>query len=504
MSEKRSDFRRILESGGVYALAGAAQQALSFLLLPIYTRLIPTSEYGKLELLLAFASVFFGLLSLGLPSSIVKSLHRDSENDSERERVLATSMSLGVPALGIAALVSGFGAPWLSSVLLGDTESTGLVRLAVAYGFSTTALSFVTASFRARERAGLYAAVSLGQVSIALGLNLWFVVGLDLGVRGILLGNVISCAVMLPVALLWASRTEVFRIAPRLVGPMLRFGLLLVPTILAAWIMDSSDRYVLRLYDDLSNVAVYGVGYKFGVLIEIAIVWPFQLAWPAVAFGISQRAGHERTFARTLTMLSAVLMLACLVLSLATRLGLPILVGEGYELAYLVVPIAALAHSFRGVQFCVSPGLHLTGNTAYLTVMSLGAAALNLGLNFLLIPHFGMMGAAGATALSLGALAFGTAFFSNRFHPVPYEYGRLALLWGGGFAIGAAVLSLPIQPTLPWIAGLSLFAAVAMPVLLFAVVFAREDDRQELRDAVAQMQAGLRARKAAALSSDGD
>ena len=67
----------------------------------------------------------------------------------------------------------------------------------------------------------------------------------------------------------------------KLIRPLLHFGTLLVPVMLATWAIDMSDRYVLRIYRSLEEIAVYGVGYKIGMVLQMAIVWPFQLAWPA-------------------------------------------------------------------------------------------------------------------------------------------------------------------------------------------------------------------------------
>jgi O-antigen/teichoic acid export membrane protein len=262
---------------------------------------------------------------------------------------------------------------------------------------------------------------------------------------------------------------------------MLRFGVLLVPVALAGWVANFSDRFVLRIFDDLAEVAVYSVGYKVSTLVEVAIVWPFQLAWPTVAFSISRREGHERTYARTLTYLMAVLVFACVALSLVARVGVAFALGESYALAYRVVPLVTLAYALHGVHYCVSPAIHVAGATRYLTLYTILGAALNLALNFALIPRFGMMGAAAATALSFAAVAGLTWRIAQRLHPVPYETGRLGALCALGLAAAGAGLLLPAGPAWPAIGAQLAIALVVLPAGLGAVVLSAPEERDRLR-----------------------
>ncbi len=249
---------------------------------------------------------------------------------------------------------------------------------------------------------------------------------------------------------------------------------------LAGWAMDLSDRYILRLFRGLGEVAVYGVGYKFGMVLQVAVVWPFQLAWPAFSFAISRQPGHRETYARTLTYLTAVSVFALLVLSLGARAALPTLVGEAFRDAYPVIPVVALAYAFNGVQYCVSPGVHLAGRTKYLSGLALLAAVANVGLNLVLIPRFGMMGAAWSTALAFLFLALTTAAVSQRVYPIRYEYGRLAkVIVAGVLVYAAASAAMPEQRPLAvgWSLGMPL---VAFPVLLWATRFLDDGERGRL------------------------
>jgi len=474
----RADLRRVLAQSGVYAAAALAQQGVSFLLLPLYTRFVPQAQYGQLELLNAFSSIAFACLLLGLPSAIAKCYHRDCADDLQRRALLPTALLLGAPPLLAGGIVLAAAAGPVAGLLLGSASGAGLVRLMVAGGVLTSFVALVLASLRAEERALAFGVLSLVQFTAAMTANVLLVVRWRLGVAGILWGNLVSYALALALGLWFVRRGGrrppaaagepeaatggivhdaaeavvaagfalpgaeadvpvapiLVRGAPafdqRLAGPLLRFGVLLIPVLLASWVMDLSDRWVLRLYAGLSDVAVYAVGYKIGMVLQVAVVWPFQLAWPAVSFSISRRDGHRETYSRTATLLAAVMAAAIAGLTLLSRVALPALVGNAYRAAYQVVPLVALAYACNGLHYAFSPGVHLAGRTRYFPPLALAAAALNLGLNFLLIPPLGRMGAAWATAIAFAGFALGTAVLGQRFYPVPYEYGKLAKVAG--------------------------------------------------------------------------
>lgn len=472
------DLRRILSAGGLYAAAAVAQRAVSFVLLPIYTRYIDVAEYGALELLNSFSSVLFGVLMLGLPSAITKCYHRDCETDEERQRVLATCFALELPALLVGGgLIALFAEP-IGTWFLGRPGTADLVNLVVAAGVFSSLAALALAFFRAQERPLAYSTLTLVQFVTAMALNITFVVGFHMGVRGVLWGNLISHAVAFPLSLWVARQGSVAAVSRRLFQPLLIFGLLQIPVMLSTWVIGLSDRYVLSLYRSLEEVGIYGVGYKIGMVLQLVVVWPFQLGWPAFSFSISHQDDHKRTYALALTWFTAILAFSVIGLSLLARAALPAIVGEAYREAHRVVAPVALGYAFNGIQYCVAPGVHLAGKTKYLPIFSGIGAALNLGLNFLLIPSFGMFGAIWTTVISLAFVAMATVMIGQRHYPIDYELGRLTKIIMAAIVVYVvAVLGEPARSVwgaVAWHAGWTLLGFPALLLLL------RVPSRQEL------------------------
>lgn len=474
--------RSLLASAGLYAAAGLAQRGIGFILIPIYTRVIDPVGYGMLEVLNAFSGVVFAVLTLGLVSAINKVYHRDCPDVRTRQAVLGTALVLVLPSLlGGAALVVLLAGP-LSRLLVHSDAAAALMPLVATNAVLSGVGSLAFAALRAQERALAFGVLTLAQFVTGLTVTIVLVVAYGWGIGGILWGGIAAQVVSVPLALTSAQRRH-WGFDARLVRPLLAFGVLIVPSTLGGWVIDQSDRYLLGWFRSLDEVGVYGVGYRFGSVVDLLVVWPFQMAWPAFSFAISREPGHRVTYARALTYLACALSAAVLIVAVFARHGLGIVIGARYAEAADVLPLIGLAYALNGVHYCVAPGLHLSGRTRYLPGLVLAAALLNLAGNVLLIPPFGMVGAALATVLAFLVLAAGTWALSHRAYPVPWEYGRLVRVIGA--AGGAWLIGTTSFGTGPWWAvGETMAALLLFPLLLFGIGFLEPAERQALRRAI--------------------
>ncbi len=477
----------LFSAAGWYAAAALLQRGASLLLIPFYTRVIEPTDYGILELLTAFSGILFTMLTLGLASAVNKCLHRDCETPEEQARVLPTALFLDVPILiGAGTLLVFFAEP-ISQVILGDSTHASLIPLvagqAICFAAGTVALS----ALRAQQRPAAFVAISLTQFAIATTLNVTLVLWFGMGIRGILWGNFLSNAIALPIGIFIALRGSSLGFDKRLVRPLMGFGLALVPAMLASWVIDGSDRYLLRLYRPLSDVAMYGIGYKFGMLLEIGLVWPFQLAWPAFAFAASKKAGYRPVYARTLTYMTAASALLVVGISLIARQIVGLAVGPEYQAAYSVIPAVAIAYALNGTQYCVAPGVHVAGYTRYLPFFAGAGALTNVGLNLLLIPSFGTLGAAWSTTASFAVIAGGTLALAHRVHPIPYELGRLVRIIVCGLVVFVAGYQIDAGHDVITLLARGTFAVLAFPTLLIVTGFVAPDEWASLRRGVARI-----------------
>jgi len=173
-------------------------------------------------------------------------------------------------------------------------------------------------------------------------------------------------------------------------------------------------------------VGLYTLGYKIAGILNVFFIQSFYLALLSIAYKIYGQKGDKRYYSKMQTYFVFVLFWAGLGLSLFGKEIIKVFaLNPDYWTAYKVVPYIVLAYIFSGAKSVVSLGLYLKRKTNYIAYNTIGAAVLNIGLNFILIPKYKMIGAAVATIISFVALYFVTYFVANKFYKIPYENMKL-------------------------------------------------------------------------------
>jgi len=154
--------------------------------------------------------------------------------------------------------------------------------------------------------------------------------------------------------------------------------------------------------------------------------------------------------------------------------------GGQYVAAAGVVTWTAIGVFFYGVYLLTSIGLNITGRTRYYPVTTAIGAAANIGLNFALIPRFGMIGAAWANGAAYAIQALIAYGFSQRFYPVAYEYGRIARAIVAALVAYAAARALPVMPAIAGVLTRGATVIVVMSALLWVTRFFNPDELRAL------------------------
>ena len=210
------------------------------------------------------------------------------------------------------------------------------------------------------------------------------------------------------------------------------------------------------------------------------IVMAIQTAWAAQMFAIAKEDGAERKFARIVVYYLAGLGFLGLGISVLSKEALTIMSTPAFLPAYTVVPLIVLSYIAYGGVNMTNVALNIKGRTELNAPIIIAVAIGNLGLNYLLIPRFGMMGAAVATLVSYVVLLVIEVIVNQRVWRLPLEYGRMlkvALAWGTVYAVSLLIASGNV-----WLdAGLKTCLLFAFPVLLFVFGFFDASELRALR-----------------------
>lgn len=471
--------QKLLTHSLVYGLGNSANRIVGFLLLPLYSRYLSPEDYGVLALVGMFGEVLFILTSLGQSSAIFRTYFQHDDPQA-RETVITTSLwiilTLSFP-IGLLALIC---AQPLSQLVTGSPDYVVWIMLGAGAVLFRTLQRMPLAILRAREESRRYATNSFIRTVFGLVLAIVFVVGLQFGGRGVLLSQLLvealMCAYLLPLTL----KGLTLRYSNADARHMLGYGLYLIPTALGSFVLQLSDRYFLKHYSTLSAVGIYALGNRLGEMLSFPM-HAFELAWPQFLFGNQKNPDAPVLYARVFTYLLTVLGFLWLTISLLAQEIVTLMVHPNFYEAHRVVPWIAGAFLAQSLNYAGNVGINLQRKVKYRPAILLTTAALNLALNFLLIPTYGMIGAAIATFSSYAFQSLFRVLVSHWLYPVPYEYARLARL---------AVIIASLYSAGVWIAWNSIWTAFAgkvglvllFPICLYVSRFFENGELRHLKE----------------------
>jgi O-antigen/teichoic acid export membrane protein len=449
----------------VYGLGGILVKAVGFLMLPFYTRYLSPADYGLLEILDLSMSVFGLILSMGMIPAFLR-CYAAADGEAEKRRVVSTGCTFGV-VTGVLTFVAGVGLVRPVSLLLfGPTVPSTYVLLS----FTTLVLTYMAnlprTYLRALEASGTYTVVDTVYVFLLLALNIFFIAVLQIGLVGMLWSSVIAGALQFVLLSAWALRKAGVGFHWPYLKRMLEFGVPLIFSNVALFVLNFSDRFFLQHLRSLDVVGVYAVGYKFGYMLNYLIVQPFFVMWQSRMYAIHAKPEHAKIFRQFFSMYSLGMIYVGLGMALFSPEVVRVMAVPKFAASQDVIPVVALAYIFYGLGYYAQLGMFLTDNTKRLGLIGVMAAAVNLGLNYVLIYRYGMMGAAWATVLSFAFMTGVSYLFSQRALRMPLGFGRVGM--GMALAMGLYALCRFWVPE-PGLAGIivKLLVLVAFPVVVW-------------------------------------
>ncbi|MEW6407216.1 MAG: oligosaccharide flippase family protein [Patescibacteria group bacterium] len=417
--------KRLTKHSAIYGLGSLFQSLVGFILIPVYTRYLAPESYGRLEILNTILLILTMILSFGFASAILKVYERDCPTEKDKKSALGTMYLFVMPIATAATLLCAIFAKFLSPALLGEARYTIYIYIILATNLLAVFLTLSFALLRTKEKSRIFTFFSFSKFIFVLALNLYFVIKMRWGVFGILVGN-LSAQIIIGLFFIPVILREIKLVFSKfLFSKLWLFGSAIIPASLASWIMDLADRYFLKHYTSMTEVGLYSLGYKIGMLVSMLLVIPFQLAWPTISFSAAAKNNVNEIYAKVLTYFTLAGSFFALFLSVFAKPIVKIFASPEYFLAYKIIPLIAFSYVLYGIHFVLVPGLHLREKSKYYPVIIGIPAAANLILNYLIIPKYGMIGAALTTFISFIFVVFLAYFITSRFYKVIYEWGRI-------------------------------------------------------------------------------
>jgi O-antigen/teichoic acid export membrane protein len=473
-------YKSLFKQTAIYGLATVLPRMLSFLLVRLYTGILPTGEYGEVSIVLSWMVFFNVVLSYGMETAFF----RFYNSETDKQNVIATSTI----SIFWSSIIFLFGA----LIFRGTLASLANVEVQyITYAIWILVLDALVivpfSKLRANQRPMLYAIIKIGNVAINLVLNLFFLLLLpkiaasnpnsfigNLYVENYEIGYIFvsnlaaSLLTLLVLSPNYLSLTRKFDAA--LWKKMMQYGLPILVAGIAFAVNEHFDKILLGYWlpENVakSEVGAYSACYKLG-LFMVLFATAFRLGIEPFFFSHSKNENAPQTYAmitKYFVIFGSLILLGVIVF--ADVLKFLLLDNKSYWEAMKVVPLIILANFCLGIYNNLSVWYKLTDRTKMGAYISIVGAVLTLMLNYLLIPKFSYYGSAIATIAAYGSMMFISYVLGNRYYPIPYDMEKI-----GGY-LGLSILFSAIS-----FYGFRENYFVGIPLLLLFVYFVYHNEK---------------------------
>jgi O-antigen/teichoic acid export membrane protein len=478
----------LLKDSTIYGGGRMLQKFLTALMLPLFTAFLTKADYGIVGMVVTVTTFLDVFVTLGFDVAFTR-FYFDDKDPAHRRDVITHVFYVKClyPALLLGGLIALM--PWISSAIMGGDGYTIYFDIGVATLFFTNLSDLPFTLMRLEHRPWTFTSFTVARVLIQVPMAVVFLAVFDWGPAGYLGANLVT-AVILNIAALpfYAPRLRFLWDRP-LMRSMLAFAIPAMFTAISFFFLKLSDRFFLLNYQGIAVVGLYTVATSLSQPLYI-VGMAFRMAWPQWHYAkLNEPEKHKHMVSRSSTYFMAFNGALLVLIGFYLPLVIHVLLNEDFWSVGPTTFVLTLSVALYNLYFIFWIGANVAKKNRLIPVITIVASAVNIGLNFLLVPQYGMWAAAWTHTLGFGILAVLVYFVSNRYYPIPYEWRRLvivalatALTLGAGWAIGWAMGVRVDEPLADLIVGSLAMtpALLVFPLVLWATRFFTASERARI------------------------
>lgn len=385
-----SKYTKLVKNTAIFAIGSFGTKILTFLIVPLYTYVLTTEEYGRIDLFATTLNFLIPIVTLSVQEAMIRYLlGKDIDENT------ALSNCWFVYLCGSIFSIALF--PLYKLYFKTNTLALIFTVLLILNSFNSIFMHYL----RAVGKNIAYTVKGIIGTMILLTSNVIFLVVHKIGMMGYLYSMIISQSFgvlyLLVVGKLWNKLN--FKSLDKIVlKRMLRFSIPLIPNSLMWWVMSAGDKYIINFFLGDSANGIYSLSLKIPTIITLFYSIFFQ-AWQMSAIEENNQIGRKKFYETIYKLTNALLSFLIAGIILCIKPLYVLIMNEKFAPAWIYVPILAVATAFN----CQSSFFGVIYTTSEKTSKAFSTTALgaliNLFFNFILIKPFGLQGVAIGTCM---------------------------------------------------------------------------------------------------------
>ena len=424
MTGQKKDISRFFKHSYIYAVGNIINRIGAFLLLPVYTNYLTTSEYGAIELFYAVSAVVFGFLSMGIAHATLR-FYFEYDELADKHQVVSTNYvsSLIVSIIGVVFV--GFWYKEISLLIFSSEEySIGILFILATIVFELSS-QICLAYVRAIEKSLFFVYIAIAKLLIQVSVNIYLVIYAEQGVVGVLAGNFTAVFLGWVILSVFTLKHCGLKVDFKKLIPILHYSFPFLLGTITQLISTNVDKFGLNYYDSLAMVGIYMLAIKFSMIIEQLIGEPFSRSYGSFRFSIMKQSNAAEIQAKIVRYLLYVTLTISLSVSLLINEILELLSDESFWAAANIVPIVIFSSIIKIMNYPLQTGILFAKKTKYFFYISVVTATVSVAANLTLIPVYGILGACFALILTDVISLILMHVKSQKYFHVHYDYLKL-------------------------------------------------------------------------------
>lgn len=392
----KQKYKMLFSDTVVFTISSFASKILVFLLIPLYTAVLSTKQYGIADLITNTVNIIYPILTLSIMEATLRFAFDENNKNTD---VLNNSLFVIFVAEVVILII------WPFSSVFGRTMHDYWLWFAIIFGGFN--LEEVLAQYtKGINKTRVFAIAGVIQTLVIIISNIIGLLvlkgGLTAYLLSIVLGYYLSSAYLIVAAKI---RVEHFTLNWNLLKEMLEFSIPTIPVLISWWINTSADKYMIIAYQGIAESGIYSVAYKIPSILAM-VTSIFTSAWTISAIKNVGEDDNDEYQTNIYQFFNIANILACSILILFSKVISSILFSESFFVAWHYVPILLVAYLFSGLAGFMASSFRAAKYTKGLFSSTVIGAIVNIAMNFYCIKRFGSMGAAFTTMVGFAVMFY--------------------------------------------------------------------------------------------------
>lgn len=464
----------------IYGIGNLTTKIIGFILIPVYVKHFSISTYGVLGLLEVTNAALVSILGLAFTQALYR-WYWDEAFITKRKSIFFTTLSFLIVFLSFVIFISYFFIKDFSSLLFGEINYYNLIFLVIITSSLQIITQTISTLIQLQQKAILFTVANVLTLIIQLLFTIYFITLKNIGLYGIYYAQIISFCFYLIIVSYFLIKNIELKFEILILKRMLAYSSPWLISNVAALIISISDRYFIRVFGEMGDLGIYQFGYKIANTVSVLVIASAQMAIFPMMFKKMNDPDAKRFYSKIMTYFTFGVMFFILFLNFYSFEIIKFLARKKeYWDAYGVIPYISLGLIFAMLKDLTSVPLQIAKKSTLVSKIIIFSAIVSLGLNWLIIPRYGSLGAAISFIISQFFYFILMTYFAQKNYKINYEFVKVIKMIVVGIilffiSLALADFSLPIRMIS------KIILIISFPVILYFLNFYEKIELESMK-----------------------